>query len=77
MLLVGSISSLVISTNFDRFSVDNKKYVIPEWVKHNADWWSRGFITDVEFSYSMEYLINEGIIKIEDCQGQCLDEDYE
>ena len=76
-MLVGSISSLAINTNIDKFNVDDKKYVIPEWVKHNADWWSKGFISDGEFSYSMEYLINEGIITIESCNGRCLDDDYE
>lgn len=56
----------------DVLNPDNKNYVIPEWVKGNAYWWSQGFITDKEFSYSMQYLVDQGIIKIEECVGNCL-----
>lgn len=77
ILLVGSVSSLVINTDIDKFNPDNKKYIIPEWVKHNADWWSKGYISDADFTYSMEYLINQGIINVKDCDGRCLDENYE
>ena len=50
---------------------DRNTYEIPDWVKHNAHWWSQGHITDNEFSYSLEYLIENNIIKIEKCEGEC------
>lgn len=37
---------------------------IPVWVKNNAEWWSMDLITNLEFVIGIEYLINEGIIKI-------------
>jgi len=39
---------------------------IPSWVKNNAGWWSKGVITDTDFVSGIEWLINNGIIKIGD-----------
>ncbi len=38
---------------------------IPSWIKTNAEWWSNDQITDEEYITALEYLIEEGIIKIE------------
>ncbi len=37
---------------------------LPQWIKNNAKWWSEGLISDQEYVQSIEYLINQGIIKI-------------
>ena len=37
---------------------------IPSWVKNNAGWWSQGVITDTDFVSGIQWLINNGIIKI-------------
>lgn len=37
---------------------------IPAWIKNNAKWWSEGSISDLEYVRAIEYLINQGIIKI-------------
>jgi titin len=37
---------------------------IPQWVKNNAEWWAQGLISDYEYAQAIEYLINQGIIKI-------------
>jgi len=37
---------------------------IPEWVKYNASWWADRQISQSEFTSSLEFLINEGIIYI-------------
>ena len=37
---------------------------IPSWIKNNAQSWSNGWISDYVFVDGIEYLINEGIIKI-------------
>ena len=39
---------------------------IPVWIKNNAKWWSEGGIDDSTFITSLEFLINDGIIKIPD-----------
>ena len=41
-----------------------QNYVIPSWVKNNAKWWSEGLISDMEYVKAIEYLINQGIIKL-------------
>lgn len=42
----------------------NEGYVIPDWVKNNAGWWSEGKITDQDFTSGLQYLIKEKIIKV-------------
>nr|AIE90764.1 hypothetical protein [uncultured marine thaumarchaeote AD1000_06_F06] len=32
---------------------------VPEWVKHIANWWSMGNISDEKFTDSMQYLIKK------------------
>ncbi len=38
---------------------------IPQWIKMNAEWWSKGIITDSDFLQGIEYLIQNEIMKIE------------
>jgi titin len=40
------------------------KFTIPQWIKTNAGWWSEGKISDAEYVQAIEYLINQGIIRI-------------
>ena len=43
---------------------------IPQWVKNNAEWWAEGQIPDSDFVSGIQYLINQGIMKIpETAQG--------
>ncbi|SRR5579885_94029 len=37
---------------------------IPSWVKNNAKWWSQGQVGDSEFVKGIQYLIQNGIMKI-------------
>lgn len=37
---------------------------IPSWLKSNAKWWAEGKISDVEYAQAIQWLLNEGIIKI-------------
>ena len=47
-------------------------YIIPEWVKANAGWWSEGEITDEEFSYSLQWLFDHGLVDVQKCTGRCM-----
>ena len=38
--------------------------VLPNWIKNNAEWWSTGQITNADFSLGIEFMINEGFIKV-------------
>ncbi|MGI0047095.1 MAG: hypothetical protein ACREBB_07915 [Nitrosotalea sp.] len=37
---------------------------IPSWVKNTAKWWADGKISDSEFMQTMQYLVQQGIIKV-------------
>ncbi len=37
---------------------------IPSWIKNNAKWWSEGQINDSDFIKGIQYLIQNGIMKI-------------
>ncbi len=37
---------------------------IPSWIKNNADWWSQGLIADDDFVNGIQYLVEQGIIKV-------------
>jgi hypothetical protein len=42
------------------------KYLVPEWIKNNARWWSSDQISDSEFISGIEHLMEENIIVIPD-----------
>jgi len=37
---------------------------IPSWIKSNACWWSQDQISDQSFASGLEYLIENGIIRV-------------
>jgi len=41
------------------------KASIPSWIKNNAGWWSDGSIDDNSFVQGIQYLIKEGIMKVQ------------
>ena len=46
-------------------SVSSQEAVIPDWIKNNAGWWADGLIDDGSFVSGIQWLISNGIIKIE------------
>ena len=43
---------------------------VPSWIKNTADWWANNLTTDNEFVNAVEFLIKEGIIKIDATAGE-------
>ena len=37
---------------------------IPLWIKNNAGWWALGLITDDDFVKGIQYLVEQGIIRV-------------
>lgn len=37
---------------------------IPKWIRDNAKWWSEGLITDQDYISGLQYLIQQGILKV-------------
>ena len=38
---------------------------IPGWIKNNAEWWAAGQIDDDSFIQGIQFLIKEGIMRIQ------------
>jgi len=62
----GYLAILIIALGIVLFSVTAyaQSSAIPDWVKNNAKWWSEGQIGESDYISSLQYLINQGIIKI-------------
>ena len=37
---------------------------IPNWIRNNAKWWADGMITDADFVKGVQFLAQQGIIKV-------------
>ncbi|MEX2313132.1 MAG: hypothetical protein WD650_03965, partial [Nitrosopumilaceae archaeon] len=60
--IVQETSSEPIVDTFVEDVTDDK--IVPVWVKTNAKWWSDCTIDDKNFISGIEYLVNEGVIKV-------------
>ena len=38
---------------------------VPAWVKNNAGWWAEGTIDDAAFIQGIQFLIKEGILRVQ------------
>ncbi len=56
--------SVIVLTLAVSLQASGQNYNIPVWIKNNAKWWSQGQIDDSEFVKGMQYLIQQGIMKI-------------
>ncbi|MGI0027352.1 MAG: hypothetical protein ACREAD_05870 [Nitrosopumilaceae archaeon] len=54
----------LINTNMFANSGTQAVSHIPSWVKNNAKWWSQGSLSDDEFTKGIQYMIQNGIMKI-------------
>jgi len=45
-------------------TAETSSYQIPEWIKNNAKWWAEGLITDDDYIKGLQYLIEQGILKV-------------
>ena len=46
-------------------SVGNFESIVPDWVKNNAGWWAEGAIDDDSFIQGAQFLIQKGILQIQ------------
>jgi len=44
--------------------------VIPDWVRNNAEWWSKDLIGEADFVSGIQYLIIQGVIQIPSVPGE-------
>jgi len=50
-------------------SQSKQPVAIPDWIRNNAQWWSKGLITEEDFLSGMQYLINQQIIHVQKMPG--------
>jgi phosphate ABC transporter phosphate-binding protein len=43
---------------------ETEEYEIPKWIRDNARWWADGLITDQDYINGLQYLIQQGILKV-------------
>jgi len=56
-----AVIGLILGTSINVSAEENR---VPEWVKNTAAWWAMDQISETEFLNAIEFLANQGIIKI-------------
>ena len=59
---VNSSSFLIVAENAS--VVESNSSEIPVWIKNNAGWWADGSIDDTSFVQGIQFLVQEGFMKI-------------
>lgn len=57
-------ASIVIPVAVNRVIANDSPILIPDWIRSNAGWWAGGTITDVDFAYGIQFLIQKQILQI-------------
>lgn len=52
------------------YTAPSSSAVIPDWVRNNAEWWSKDLIGEGDFVSGIEYLIVQGVIQIPIVPGE-------
>lgn len=62
------IASSLVLILFTPLKADaaNETNLVPQWVKHDALWWSQGEISDADFINSMRWLVENQILPVTD-----------
>jgi len=60
------IEKVTITGNLNQQSqiTDEATNDIPQWIKNNAEWWSKNQIEDSDFILGLEFLIKQGVITV-------------
>lgn len=52
-----------------------EKGLVPQWIKNNALWWSENQISDDDFVLGIQWLINNGLIIVEEVEVEATTDD--
>jgi hypothetical protein len=58
---ITTIATILIAGLFAQYATAES---IPDWIRNNALWWSEGQISQSDFVSGLQYLIQEGILKV-------------
>ena len=59
-----SVIPFCLQVNYPLFEGTTAIREIPSWIKNNAGWWADGSIDDDSFVGGIQFLIEEGIMRI-------------
>lgn len=62
ILLLVVLTVILLSSSLATSYAEN----VPDWVKNTARWYGEGKVSETEFLNAMKYLINNGILRLED-----------
>jgi len=72
ILITGSEDISIVDAALESESVENlveptaqDAPPVPEWIKNNAEWWSKGAIDDTTFKNGLQFLIQEHMIDVQ------------
>jgi len=57
-------TSVLMITAGDTSTMNSNMSEIPSWIKNNAGWWADGSIDDASFVQGIQFLVQEGFMKI-------------
>jgi len=60
-----SLITLILLVGLFPLIVNAQSTSVPDWVKNNALWWAEGKISEQEYLNAIQFLVDEGIIKLE------------
>jgi len=60
-----SLITLILLVGLFPFISNAQSTAVPDWVKNNAQWWTEGKISEQEYLNAIQFLVDEGIIKLE------------
>ena len=64
ILIIGIFSILPLATA--------QSSDVPDWVKNNAQWWAEGKISEQEYLNAIQFLVDEGIIKLKSSEEETM-----
>ena len=67
LLMIGVLTLTI--TLFSSQASAQEYYKFPSWVKSNAKFWSEGSIRDSDFVKGIQYLVEQGIVRIPSTPG--------
>ena len=59
-----SVISTIIVLLLIGSSISSVYAEVPSWIKNNAGWWAEGTIDDSSFVQGIQFLVQEGFMKI-------------
>ena len=58
-------SVILVGAGFIVLNAEGESNIIPDWIKNTANWWAEDQISETEYIATLQYLIDNDIIKVD------------